>query len=100
MAGYKLSKKADEDFESIYRYGFTNFGPLQADIYVDGIVERIERLAEHPELYPAVDHVRPGYRYSVYKSHTIYYRKEADYVLIIRILRSQNVRFALDDGQE
>ena len=40
MIGYRLSEKADEDFESIYLYGFLNFGLLQADAYADGMVER------------------------------------------------------------
>ena len=97
MIGYRLSEKADEDFESIYLYGFLNFGLLQADAYADGMVERFEQLAEQPDIYPAIDHVRPGYRFSVYKSHTIYYRKQSDYVLVVRILRSQDVSAALEE---
>ena len=37
MASYRLSERADEDFESIYMYGLINFGSLQADVYADGM---------------------------------------------------------------
>lgn len=33
MASYRLSERADEDFESIYVFGLLNFGLLQADAY-------------------------------------------------------------------
>jgi len=33
MASYRLSKRADEDFESIYLFGLLNFGLIQAGAY-------------------------------------------------------------------
>ncbi len=95
MVGYRLSKRADEDFESIYMYGALTFGLEQADAYATGMQARFEQLANQPCLYPAVDHVRPGYRSSVYGSHAIYYRMVDDGVLIVRILRGQDVGTAL-----
>ncbi len=95
MGTYRLSKQADEDFEAIYRYGFLNFGLDQAEAYADGIEDRLEQIANKPLLYPAVDHVRPGYRRSIFASHAIYFRIQADGVLIVRILRNQDVDSAL-----
>jgi len=33
MASYRLSKRADEDFESIYLFGLLSFGLIQAGAY-------------------------------------------------------------------
>lgn len=95
MAGYRLGKRADEDFESIYIYGVLTFGLEQAEAYAAGMEARFEQLANQPLLYPSIDHVKPGYRLSVYGSHAIYYRIEDDGVLIVRILRGQDVGVAL-----
>lgn len=95
MASYKLSELADNDFESLYIYGVVNYGAKQADEYAEGMIERFERLAAHPGLYPAVDHIRQGYRRSVYGAHAIYYRAECDDIVIVRILKRQNVTAAL-----
>lgn len=95
MVGYRLSKQADADFESIYLFGVVTFGLEQAEAYVAGLEARFERLAEYPLRYPSIDHVRSGYRASVYGSHTIYYRTDEDGVLIVRILGRQDSRAAL-----
>ena len=96
MASYRLSEQADEDFESIYVFGVLNFGQLQADTYADAMEARFEQIAAQPDLYPAIDHVKPGYRLCVYKSHSIYYRPDASGVSIVRILRNQDVGAAFD----
>tara|TARA_Y100001001_G_C7877285_1_gene263356 strand:- start:40 stop:330 length:291 start_codon:yes stop_codon:yes gene_type:complete len=95
MASYRLSKRADEDFESIYLFGLLNFGLIQADAYADGLEERFEQIAAQPDLYPAIEHVKAGYRLSVYQSHSIYYRVEQIGVVIVRILRNQDLKTAL-----
>lgn len=96
MANYRLSEQADEDFESIYVYGLQNFGVAQADAYADGLEARFEQIAMQPALYPAIEHVRQGYRLSVYKSHGIYYRADESGVIIVRVLRNQNISAALE----
>lgn len=97
MASYKLSGSADEDFESIYLFGILNFGLKQANSYADGMEDRFNQIAEQPRLYPGVDHIRPGYRLSVYKSHSIYYCIDDEQLLIVRILKNQDVGMALSD---
>ncbi len=95
MAGYRLSKRADEDFEAIYLYGVLTFGLEQAEAYAAGLQARFEQLADQPRLYPPIDHIRSGYRLSVYGSHAIYYCIHDRKVLIVRILRSQDIGTAL-----
>ena len=98
MAGYRLSECADEDFESIYIYSVLEFGLEQAESYAAGLQARFEQLADQPRLYPAIDHVRPCYRLSVYGSHCIYYRIDNNGVIFVRVLRGQDIGPALDEG--
>jgi len=86
MAAYSLSQLAEEDVRRLYRYGIEKFGLIQADSYFDGLFARFDAIAESPALYPKVDHIRPGYRRSVYGVHSIYYRAAGTAVEIMRVL--------------
>ena len=66
MASYKLSQAADEDFENIFNYGIDTFGLEQAVVYQTGMKMRFGEMAENPMLYNAVDHIKQGYRRSVF----------------------------------
>ena len=91
MAGYELTCAADQDFESIFEFGIDTFGLDQASSYQNGMKQRFDKLAERPKLYPAVDHIRAGYRRSVYGSHSIYYRIDGQGIVIVRILGQQDL---------
>jgi toxin ParE1/3/4 len=95
MASYRLNREALEDLDRLYEHGVLTFGLRQADAYFDGIVNRFQKIADQPELYPAIDHIRQGYRRSVYKSHSIYYRIDPDEIVIVRILGQQDIGKAL-----
>ena len=95
MASYELSQAAERDFESIFEYGIETFGLDQALRYQNGMVQRFDKLAEQPRLYPAVDHIRAGYRRTVYGSHSIYYRLHSHGIVIARILGQQDLTNAL-----
>ena len=95
MGSYDLTRAADEDFATIFNYGIDTFGLDQALKYQNGMKRRFAELAAQPRLYPAVDHIRGGYRRSVYGSHSIYYRIEARGVEIVRILGQQDSTEAL-----
>ena len=95
MAGYELTYAADQDFENIFEFGLDTFGVDHAFRYRKGMMQRFAKLAEQPKLYPAVDHIRAGYRRSVYGSHSIYYRVESQGIVIVRILGQQDLVSAL-----
>ncbi|MCP5441600.1 MAG: type II toxin-antitoxin system RelE/ParE family toxin [Chromatiaceae bacterium] len=97
MASYHLSREALEDLDQLYEFGILTFGLRQADVYFDGIVDRFQEMADRPELYPEVDHIRQGYRRSVYKSHSIYYQISLDDIVIVRILGQQDIGEELAD---
>lgn len=91
MARYRLNEAADADLDRLYEYGVLTFGLTQADLYYDGLIQRFHELVETPRLWQAVDHIRAGYRRSVYKSHSIYYRIDGDDVEIMRILGYEDI---------
>ena len=95
MASYRLNRETLEDLDRLYEHGVLTFGLRQADAYFDGIVSRFQKIADQPELYPAIDHIRQGYRRSVYRSHSIYYRIDPDEIVIVRILGQQDIDQAL-----
>ena len=95
MARYELSCTADQDFEKIFEFGIDTFGLDQALKYQNGMKQRFSELAEQPNLYPVVDHIRRGYRRSVYKSHSIYYQIESGRVFIVRISGQQDPKKSL-----
>ena len=74
MRKYRLVEAAKEDLISIAQYGDEHFGVAQSNRYRDQLKQRFSVLAETPLLYPAVDHIRDGYRRSVCGVHSIYYR--------------------------
>jgi len=98
MPEYRLSKAAEKDLMSIAQYGDEHFGYEQSDLYRDKLAKRFSIIAETPLHYPAVDHVRTGYRRSVCGVHSIYFRIEERGVEIMRIIGRQNLSAAFING--
>ena len=92
MGSYRLNEDADEDLDRLYEHGVLTFGLIQADRYYDGLIQRLQELVETPRLWQAVDHIRVGYRRSVYESHSIYYRIDGNNVEIMRILGYEDAK--------
>ncbi len=92
MANYKLTKEARSDLQDIYRYGVHKHGQRQADEYYDGLIDQFQYIADNPVLYPAVDHIRHGYRRCVYGKHSVLYRLGDEAVEIMTIFRSQDIK--------
>ena len=96
MDSYRLSHLAAKDFEHIFDYGIDNFGLVKALEYQHALKKRFNDIAAQPQLYPAVEHIRKGYRKSVFGSHSIYYKQENGVVLIMRVLGQQDLTLAFD----
>ncbi len=91
MYDYQITQAAKEDLIIIAQYGDENFGVAQSNRYRDQLKQRFSILAEQPFLYPAVNHIRKGYRRSVCGVHSIYYRIENNTVEIVRVLGRQDI---------
>lgn len=99
MALYRLTRAADEDFERIFEFGIDRFGLEQALNYQNGMTRRFGEIAAHPERYQTVEHIRPGYRRSVYGAHSIYYSIEPSFVLVVRILGREDPQASLPNQE-
>lgn len=95
MPDYRLSEAAKEDLIVIALNGDAHFGISQSDRYRDKLKKRFAVIADTPLLYPAVDHIREGYRRSVCGVHSIYYRIDNEGVEIMRVLGRQDPGMAL-----
>ena len=90
MTCYKLALAADRDLELIWFFGLQRFGVEQADCYYYELMCHFDDLAEQPLSYPAVDHIREGYRRSICGVHSVFYKFCGDHVEIMRIIGQQN----------
>ena len=90
MANYKLSEAAKKDLIRIHQYGHIKFGEALADSYFNSFFDQFKKIASQPYLYPAVDHVREGYRRCVHGVDSIYYRIHPGHIEIIRIIGRQD----------
>jgi toxin ParE1/3/4 len=84
---YEISKKANEDINSIWLYTFENWSQEQADRYYNLILDEIEYIAENFETGKSIKQLRKGYFKTKVKSHIIFYKKtKKDTIEIIRVL--------------
>lgn len=90
MIPYKLSQEAKLDMARIYWRGVEEFGERQAVRYYEALIQRFEVIAEAPYMYPAVDHIREGYRRSVCGVDSIYYRLRGGILEIMRVIGRQD----------
>ncbi|WP_298959425.1 type II toxin-antitoxin system RelE/ParE family toxin [uncultured Roseibium sp.] len=86
----KLSASADRDLTAIYDYGFIQWGEERADLYYDALIDHLDQLCDNPFLYAAVDDIRPGYRRSIFRAHTVYYKVNDTAVEIMAVIGRQD----------
>ena len=87
---YRISKRAIEDLNGIWRYTYQQWSKEQADRYYDLIIGEIEFVADNYMAGRSADHIRKDYRVIQVKSHLIFYRKlENDIVEVVRILHQR-----------
>lgn len=67
-------------------YGLSTWGAKQAIHYIDSLESCCQRLADNPKLGRLCEHIRPGLRRMEHAQHVVFYRIDADDILISRIL--------------
>jgi toxin ParE1/3/4 len=79
------------------------FGPVQADRYIEGLLETLDRIADFPHIGIQRPEFGPTVRVHAHRSHVIVYRtEESGDVFIQRIrhgLEDWQARPGLDDDQ-
>ena len=91
MHSCRLTEDAKSDLKRIYARGFREYGEEQAERYFNVFFDHFELLAEQPFAYPAVDHIRAGYRRSTCGNESIYYRIRGGVVEVMAIIGRQDV---------
>lgn len=89
MGSYTLSGKADDDIERIAEASLQEWGLARAEKYISGLHETFRMLAEFPDLGRDASHIRPSYRKIETASHSVFYRKTKNGVLIVRVLHQR-----------
>ena len=87
MKKYHLTKKAFEDLSDIWTYTYDNWSEEQADKYYSILISTIKDIVAD-RLYACRPYPQIGkdiWGYSI-KRHIIFYKKDDDEVLVIRIL--------------
>ena len=86
MNSYTLSLAAEADLREICFYSLKQFGSAQAEAYTEALANALSLLAENRKMGRSFEKVRPGLRRHEHSRHSIYYRIEANGILILRIL--------------
>jgi len=86
MGAYRLTAKAERELAQIYEYSIVNFGLAKAQAYLANLRVAFAMLAEHPRIGRDCSRLRKGLRRHEHLSHSIFYRKARDGVLIVRVL--------------
>ena len=89
MAHYKLSPLAQEDIKAIKSYSNDRWGKDKTTLYLSNLRQRMQWLADNPQLGLVRDDVKDGY-YSLFEGeHTIFYRIVEKNIEIISILHQR-----------
>ncbi len=104
MKRYLLRPAASARLEDIYRHTVQQFGPAQADAYLDGVFALFEDIAEKRVAWQRIpsEYGVEGY-FARYKSHFVFWKRRDDgRVAIVAILhqRMDLARRLRDDASE
>ena len=96
----EFSEEAEADFAEIYDYSRMSWGSVKAADYLDRLADCTEALARGELTGVLADDVRHTIRRQVVASHVIWFRKESDRVVIIRVLHQSRDagRWISDEG--
>ena len=89
MAEFRFSRGAEADLLSIGAYTLRTWGEDQAIRYIDDLEACCQMLADNPTLGRACDEVRPGLRRMECGQHVVFYREDAEGILVSRILHQR-----------
>ena len=81
--------EADDDLVGIWFYSAENYGPAQADRYVETIRARVERLLDGRTASQSADHIAPGLRRALAERHVVFFREDAEAVVVVRVLHQR-----------
>lgn len=91
MSRYTLAAAADADIRHILVRSVMNWGMNRAERYIFELHAALENLALFPDVGSDIGHLRAGYFRFPHASHSIFYRKTDDGILIVRVLHQRQL---------
>jgi len=82
----ELSRRAKADLDDIRDYSLQRFGQARAILYVDAIEHALRRIVRFPESGTPRSDLTSDVRSMPVGRHRLYYRVNAESILIVRIL--------------
>lgn len=89
MARFRFSRRAEADLLSIRAHTLKTWGVDQTIRYVTDLRACCQMLADNPEAGRVCDDIRRGLRRMEHGRHVIFYRNDADGILISRVLHQR-----------
>jgi toxin ParE1/3/4 len=86
---FVLSPRAETDLDEIWDYTADRWGLDQAETYTRDIWQRIQAVAERPEIGQNCSDIRAGYYKISCGSHFLFYRLIAEGIDVVRILHER-----------
>ena len=83
---YRLTPRALDDLDEIWRFSAETWSAIQADRYVDALAQLFETIAAMPTLARERAEFTPPVRIHTHEAHVIVYTIAVDYVVILRLL--------------
>jgi len=86
MPTARFSGRAKADLLSIGAYTLRTWGERQTVRYLDELEQCAKMLAGNPKVGRSCDWIRPGLHRFEQGRHVVFYRRERDGILVVRIL--------------
>ncbi|KAA9005062.1 type II toxin-antitoxin system RelE/ParE family toxin [Histidinibacterium aquaticum] len=97
LDGYRLRPLAEQDLEEIWLYSAGEWGPEQAEAYLEGLFAAFELLSAMPDIARERLEFVPPVRIHPSAQHLIIYQVTGNHLDVLRILGGQqNWRALLD----
>ncbi|MCO5133731.1 MAG: type II toxin-antitoxin system RelE/ParE family toxin [Phyllobacteriaceae bacterium] len=84
--GYRLTPRALDDLDDIWRYTAETWSIDQADTYIDELTGVFEMLAAMPDMGREYSEIDPPVRIHTHKSHLVVYLMAENKIIVVRIL--------------
>ena len=89
MATVRFTRLAEADLLDIGLYTIRVWGRTQCNHYLRQLEQHCRRLAGDPKRGRPCDEIRPGLRRSRVGRHVVFYREEAEGILVSRVLHER-----------
>ena len=89
MPRLRFTAAARRDLDAIYDHGFKQFGQATADRYAAMLTATATALLDFPLMGPEVPNRPKPLRRFAAESHVIFYRPDADGIVVTRVLHAR-----------